>query len=405
MFKLVLIILVSLLLHLPARAETISLARGISLDTWLTWPADARLADPGIVSGFPEWRERISDTQLATIKATGFDFVRLPIDPAIFLWPANADKRKTLLSGTMQAVQRLKAAGLKVVVDVHAQPVAPGWRTIGSQTYLASDTAFLRYINLIEELSHALSEEDPARVALELMNEPTLDCAARSWNRKDRWPALLLRLHKAARKAAPRLTLVLSGACWGSAAGLARIDPRLIQDDNVVWSFHNYEPFIFTHQGAAWTGGGETYVTNLEFPPNKKQRRAMLNDADARIAAAKLGTSQKARLRRELRANLERYFNHGRRDMEKPFAIVQSWARKHKIAPNRIVLGEFGAHRPGGALLYDDSRARYLRAVRRLADDAGFAWSVWSWSGTFSLSASNDGHIFAPKLTGSLGLN
>ncbi len=70
----------------------------------------------------------------------------------------------------------------------------------------------------------------------------------------------------AARASATRLTLVLSGACWGGAEGLAKIDPKDIADDNIIWSFHSYDPFILTHQGATWAGDFAAHVYGLPFP-------------------------------------------------------------------------------------------------------------------------------------------
>ncbi len=80
--------------------------------------------------------------------------------------------------------------------------------------------------------------------------------------------AMLEQLHAAARKAMPKHTLILSGGCWSSAYGLAKIDPGSIADDNVIWAFHTYEPYVLTHQGADWTGDSMSYVEGLPYPPD-----------------------------------------------------------------------------------------------------------------------------------------
>jgi endoglucanase len=46
-----------------------------------------------------------------------------------------------------------------------------------------------------------------------------------------------------------------------------RIDPREFPDDNLIWTFHSYEPFLLTHQGATWAGDFIPYVTGLPYPP------------------------------------------------------------------------------------------------------------------------------------------
>jgi endoglucanase len=388
-----------------AAAETIVLKRGLALDTWITWPGDDRFSEPAIITGFPEWRAVVTDGELRSIREAGFDFVRMPIDPAIFLWPGNLDKRNTLIAGLKEALRRVKAAGLKVVVDVHALPVSRPWKSIGTESYLESGDSFANYLELVAVIATALAKEDPSRVALEPMNEPTADCEHPSSGARQKWPAMLDRLHQTARQAAPNLSLILSGACWGSAAGLARLNPATIEDENIIWSFHSYEPFIYTHQGASWTGGPESHVVGLTYPPTRKQRRALLQTATASIAKAEVSKARKAQLHKELRYNLDHYFADSRKDMRQAFARVAKWAARHGIPSGRILLGEFGAHRLQSPQGDDSTRARYLRDVRQQAEKAGYGWSVWSWSGSFGIARTEKGRDITPEILSSLGLN
>ncbi|TIP56868.1 MAG: glycosyl hydrolase, partial [Mesorhizobium sp.] len=73
-----------------------------------------------------------------------------------------------------------------------------------------------------------------------------------------------------------------------SAASLARIDPKAIPDDNVIWTLHSYEPFLLTHQGATWAGDFIPYVTGLPYPLSavpRAQLEATLDTIRARIKA------------------------------------------------------------------------------------------------------------------------
>ena len=128
-------------------------------------------------------------------------------------------------------------------------------------------------------MARTLAEEDPAQVAFEPMNEPVIDCDA---DGTGLWPERQQRLFAAARASATRLTLVLTGACYSSAEALARIDPKAIPDDNIIWTFHSYEPFLLTHQGATWAGDFIPYVTGLPYPlsavPRSRTRRCARND-------------------------------------------------------------------------------------------------------------------------------
>ncbi len=72
-------------------------------------------------------------------------------------------------------------------------------------------------------MASTLASEDPSEVAFELMNEPVDQLRGR---RQQLGPTQLKQLFAAARAAATRLTLILSGGCWGTAEGLVALDPR-----------------------------------------------------------------------------------------------------------------------------------------------------------------------------------
>src|SRR5262249_34090440 len=103
---------------------------------------------------------------------------------------------------------------------------------------------FARYLDLVAVVAACLDRMDPSRVAFEPLNEPPQDCTSADW------PALQLRIMRAARSAAPRHTLIPTGACGSMIAGLEALQP--VDDPNVIYTFHFYEPYVFSHQGAPW---------------------------------------------------------------------------------------------------------------------------------------------------------
>src|SRR5262249_27237245 len=92
----------------------------------------------------------------------------------------------------------------------------------------------------------------PSRVAFEPLNEPPQECTSADW------PALQLRIVRAARNAAPRHTLILTGACGSMIAGLEELQP--VDDPNVIYTFHFYEPYVFSHQAAQWMRSDPMYL-------------------------------------------------------------------------------------------------------------------------------------------------
>lgn len=401
----VLIFLWAALLVLPAFAgDVISLKRGLPTDIWLTWPEKDGLDDPKIFAEFPEYRQEYKGTEFGLVKKAGFDFVRLTVDPAVFLTKRRPEKTAVLLKGVKSAIDEILAAGLKVDVDMHDIPRDDG--APGTRQVLADDALFAEYLKVLSDVGQVVATYPPDKVAFEVFNEPTSDCA---WDlgegQKSSWPAKLARLHDTARTAAPQVTLILSGACWGGYEGLVALDPALIKDPNVIWSFHNYEPFVFTHQGANWTDGHERYLAGLRFPPDPKQKKAVLAASLKSIASAKVTAAKRKELTTNARNDLRVYFEPGWAEAraKEGFVKVEAWAKAHGIAANRILLGEFGAIRPHDFTARNEAeRAVYYKMMRREAETRGFGWSTWEWKTEFGLTKGFDTREFDPVMVKAL---
>ena len=233
-FGFVLILLATLSAPFSYAAETIVLKRGLPTDIWLTWPTDERLDEPGLIAKFPEYRQEYQGQEFHMAKKAGFDFIRLTIDPAIFLYNRTPEKTAKLIAGMKIAIAEIQAAGLNVVVDMHSIPrvgTSPGTFQVMENAAL-----FKTYLAVIADIGKSLAGYDAMQVAFEPMNEPTADC---EWDMKSgdkpKWPAMLKQLHGAARAAAPKLTLILSGGCWESdrwAVGVVRQCLQLDESDH-----------------------------------------------------------------------------------------------------------------------------------------------------------------------------
>jgi hypothetical protein len=378
----------ALLLSLtPLQAASFSAKRGINLDLWVTWPNEAEWSSEAVLLPYPEWRRTVGLDELAALKGTGFDFVRIPVDPLPFLSPQSAALRQRLLASVLEAVQLANAAALKAVVDLHPIPRGAD-RFAGTEELLRDDALFERYLDLVREMGRTLSGQDPERVAFELMNEPVIGCEGEE---ADQWRDKLTRLFAAARSSAPRLTLVLTGACWSSAEGLAAIDPKAIWDDNILWGFHSYAPFILTAQGAQWAGDFIRYVTGIPYPPYAFPDELAEGVENARQT---IGSEAPLTRRPGMLAYLEEQIalvdtkEELEEEMSAPFRLVAEWAEKNGVDPRDILLSEFGMIRQeyeNPAIMPPQWRAAYVRDMIRLAEDHGFAWSLWGYGGAFGI--------------------
>ncbi|CAN7274825.1 glycoside hydrolase family 5 protein [Phyllobacterium sp. LjRoot231] len=387
-------------------ATTFTMKHGLNLDLWTTWPRPERWDEEAVLANFPEWRRGISIGTLEDIRKAGFDFVRMPIDPAIFLEDASEKRVTTLIAETLKTVDMLHKAGLKVIVDFHSIP--SDTRKVDTNHVIADEALFTRYVQMVGRLGRALSDTDPATTAFEPFNEPVIDCDPTLF---PKWPAMLLQLHKAARDAAPNHTLVLSGGCWSSAYGLEKVDPTPIADDNVIWTFHSYEPYVLTHQGADWTGDSMSYVEGLPYPPDLMGEKAF----QERLAAIRQTIEAKAP--KERREELLIGFNEmvgGITNykevlaaLNEPFDKAEAWGKNNNIPPERIFLGEFGMIRKEYQKKFrmpSDWRASYLKDVTEAAQKRGFPWSVWSWGGAFGITLDDKQRVLDPVILKGLGL-
>lgn len=386
---------------IPADAATFHAKRGLNLDIWNTWPDESRWGDRDAILPFPEWRKTLDDADLAALKAAGLDFIRMPVDPSPFLSEKSASLRADLIQSVLDSARMVNAAGLKVIVDLHLMPAGSN-RAIGMGQVMEDAALFDRYVELVRELGRTLAGEDPDLIAFELMNEPVTGCEGAE---QTAWEDRLMKLFAAARSSATRLTLVLSGSCWGTAEGLAALNPKMIPDANVMWSFHSYAPFLLTHQGATWAGDFIPHVTGLPYPPHSVPRAEL----DAAIDRIRDTIRRDASWSR--RAGLLSYLDEQvaavdtpeelEKAMAEPFDIVAGWAEKHRIPSAEIILGEFGMIRQEygtDKIMPAAYRAAYFHDMIGLAEKRGFAWSMWDYGGAFGVVEEFDGRKAEPDV-------
>jgi len=385
----------------PAQAAGFTMKRGINLDAWVAWPDESRWNDRSVILPFPEWRQSLEAADLEALKAAGFDFVRMPVDPAPLLSEKSSGLRERLFQSVLDSARMINAAGLKAVVDLHLMPTGSN-RSVGMSEVMDDPATFERYVETVRTMAQTLSREDPALVALELMNEPVTGCEGAE---AKAWAERLKRLFAAARASATRMTLVLSGACWGTAEGLAAVDPVDIPDDNLIWSFHSYAPFLLTHQGATWAGDFIPYVTGIPYPPSSvspAEMETILDTIRARIEAEAPWTRRSGLLSYldELYGGLDTP-EKVKAAMDEPFAVAAAWAQKHGVPSESILLGEFGMIRQewqSPHVVAPASRAAYYRDMIGLAEKHGFAWSMWSYGGAFGVVQEFEGRRAEPDV-------
>lgn len=389
----------------PARsaAEPLSLRRGIALWPWFSLTTE--FPAPRIDYAWPPFqadRPIPSDGDLRRLAGLGFDFVRLPIDPGPFVAFTN-NRRAELLGSLSAAIDAVLATGMRVLLNVQANAATHHFTP---DAFYGSDRAplFSLYRDFVAELARLCARKGSDRTALEPVNEPPQACGAEAWNR------VQAELLAVARAAAPSLTLVATGSCGSLVAGLTALDPApLARYAPLLYTFHFYEPYLFSHQGAPWLTEEPFYrwLNAVPWPGSGGSLRETLAAVRARMDSDRaVSGAEKARDLTMIEGKLREYFEAqpGPAYLVAAMAPVSTWADLYGIRPGHVLVGEFGALRTDAryTAARAPDRAAYIRDVREAAERAGFAWSFWNLFDGLGLM--DEAHTADPALVAALGL-
>ncbi|MDH7794172.1 MULTISPECIES: cellulase family glycosylhydrolase [unclassified Beijerinckia] len=362
------------------------LRRGGSIHTMMNW-ADVEPGDPQRYAWppFSTPHFNIGAGLLRAYRQCGLDHIRMTIDSGPFL-QADPEQLKQANQILLERCRQILAEDLQVVVDFHPTQQV---ERFGPERIVANETGalFKAYVVVLASVAEAMKELDPTRVALELMNEPPYGYDGFT---AARWRRMLSAMHRAIRQVNPALPLVISGAAGGGIPGLLSLQPSDFNDPNLFWSFHYYDPHVFTHQGVVTSQSNMLYfryLSGLAWPADRTNVQAVTTLIAAKIDVdPRPPIADRERLKQEAFDAVEQYekskFSEDR--IRADFGKVEAWARDNGIASERIYLGEFGIMRETpeqpGAKSHD--REAWMRAIRASAERRGFGWALWDINDT-----------------------
>jgi len=376
----------------PADAAPLDLHRGVGVHEWLNWsPLNSdgsyrwppyRTQDEWLSGARPanEWG---AGDKFELIRSLGFDFIRLTVDPGPLL-SVDGDMRQEALALLASDVKAVTKSGLKVVFNIH--PVS---QVMAYSNDLVNGPAVApgvaQYRGMIADLTATLVPLGTDKVAIEPFNEPAhYPCT--SFGDND-WQEIMASTVAAIRAVSADITIVATGACGGNVDGVTDLDPSF-DDPNILYSFHMYEPHLFTHQRAEQQGD---FASGLPWPASEgtpDAARAMLS---APMEAAGVSPEDQARQFEAVRGLIDEYFNEnwGEPQMQARLKQATDWAAGHDIPTSRLFMGEFGAilmSDDGRSGAFDADRLRYLQTLRTIAEGYGIPWSIWEFSNPYGMS-------------------
>lgn len=264
---------------------------------------------------------------LLRLVVDNFKTVRIPVRWTNNAAPTADAKLDERFAERIDAVvDELLASGRYVILDLHHYNQIFGDRLDKSEFPVSDDVLETRLLKVWEQLAGRYAGRSQ-RLIFELLNEPHGRMSASRWN------TLASRALSIVRRTNPTRVVIVGPVFWNNVRELPSL--TVPGDRNLIVTFHNYEPFEFTHQGAPFV--------SRPLPTG--------------ITCCSLDQT----------AQIINVFNQ---------AAIWNVQTGYPL-----YLGEFGSFDTGDMT----SRATFTRTVRTAAEQLGIGWAFWDLSTSFGV--------------------
>ncbi|MDH5609575.1 MAG: glycoside hydrolase family 5 protein [Cyclobacteriaceae bacterium] len=323
-----------LFLSLDANAQSTPFHKGVNLTNWFQAPNAQQMHF-----------ERYDKDDFETIKAMGCDVIRLPINLHAMAGAAPAYKLDTLfLLRLDQAVTWAEELGLYFILDNHSFDPATD-----------TDPAIGDILNHVWKQLASRYQDRTQLLVYEILNEP-------HGIADDTWGAIQQEVIDVIRSVDKRHSIMVGGANWNSFHNLKNIP--VYDDDNLIYTFHFYDPFLFTHQGATWVAPSMKPLAGVPFPTGS----AELPPMPATFSGTWLETAY------------QRYSSEGTAVRVRELIDIAVAFQQERMVP--VFCGEFGVHIPSSP---QNDRVYWYKTVRSYLEQKGISWTSWDYHGSFGV--------------------
>lgn len=185
----------------------------------------------------------IQKEDIKQIAEWGCDHVRLPIDYNV-LESDEGIVKENGFQRVRQVIDWCKEYQLNIILDLH-KAYGYDFNDAGDEeknNLFSSQVLQKRFVDLWIEIMKHFGKDD--NVAFELLNEVVEKENASAWNK------LISATIAEIRKINATAPIIYGGIQWNSVKTLKLLD--IPNDENIIFTFHFYEPLLFTHQKAYW---------------------------------------------------------------------------------------------------------------------------------------------------------
>ena len=298
---------------------------------------------------------KYTEQDFANVKSLGADVVRLPVKMHSMTSGAPDYTLDPLLFKFLDmAIDWAEKYELYIIIDNHSfdpvvatsvnidQILIPVWAQVANRYKDRSDFVIYEILNEPHGITDARWGEIQGKAIEEI----------RKYD-KDRW-------------------IIVGGTDYNSIGKLSAI-PRYT-DTKLIYTFHFYDPYLFTHQGASW--GGPPLLTPLAGVPFPYESRRM-----PRIPAELRGTW----IENSLNNN---YMNEAR--LSTLSSTLDRAARFSRERNVPVFCGEFGVYMINSG---QDDRMRWYSYVTSALNKRNISWTSWDYYGGFGLFNGERGHF------------
>ena len=337
----------------------IGFEHGMGIGGWLTnykrfnvLPEDRRLCLT--VGDMEHFESYITERDVAYIAGLGMDHIRLGFDQ-IVLESEPYVYREEIFAIIDRFLGWCDKYGLGVVLNLHK--AIGNYCDIPEKIQLLDDEELQnRFLSLW--LAFEERYADKPALAFELLNE------VRNVD-PEKWNVLADRAVNAIRAKNATRRIIIGSIAWNSSGKLK--DLRIYEDENIIYTFHTYAPFEFTHQQGVLQAEPLYYNRKMPYPTEDIERYRDYH--------------------RVVKGNANAYLTIDKMDIEfirRSLAPAAAFAKAH---PDKILwCGEFGTIRHADMAW----REAWMRDVITVLRENDIPYCVWNY-----LSTPNDGNRFS----------
>jgi endoglucanase len=200
------------------------------------------------------------------------------------------------------------------------------------------------------------------------------------------WGAIQQRAINAIRAIDVKHSIIVGAADYNTYTEMANLP--VYTDTNLIYTFHFYDPFVFTHQGASWVSPSMVPLSGVPFPYN----------------SATVPACPTSLIGSWVESLLNSYSTDGTvSHVQSLISIATNFKNTRKVP---VYCGEFGVYNLNSN---NSDRVVWYQAVRTYLEANGIPWTSWDYQDGFGLFKKGTGEFFEHDLNTpllqALGLN